>query len=240
MEILKFTLSGKTAFFKKPDVNEYAYFTFGNIHKVALLGIFGAILGYNGYNQMTKEQNYPEFYQRLKELKIAIVPSQTGYFMKKIYTFNNSVGYASREQGGNLIVRQQWLHDPKWEIYVLINQAEAENLKEAMIHDQCCYVPYLGANDHYADINHVVVIDDGTKAENITHVDSLCKKSDVNLNIESEEILFPTYKYEEFLPIGLDEFCNQYIMEPMIYTDFALKTTSDLVYCVDNKNISFF
>lgn len=240
MEILKFTLSGKTAFFKKPDVNEYAYFTFGNIHKVALLGIFGAILGYNGYNQMTKEQNYPEFYQRLKELKIAIVPSQTGYFMKKIHTFNNSVGYASREQGGNLIVRQQWLHDPKWEIYVLIDQEEAENLKDAMLHHQCCYVPYLGANDHYADINHVKVIDDGIKAENITHVDSLCKKSDVNLNIESEEILFPTYKYEEFLPIGLDEFCNQYIMEPMIYTDFALTTTSDLVYCVDNKNISFF
>ena len=52
MDILRFTLSGKQAFFKKPEVNSYYYFTYGNIHKVALLGIFGAILGYGGYTQM--------------------------------------------------------------------------------------------------------------------------------------------------------------------------------------------
>lgn len=63
---LKFTLSGKTAFFKRPEVNTYYYFTFGNIHKVALLGMFGAILGYQGYNN-TKE--LPEFYRKLKDVK---------------------------------------------------------------------------------------------------------------------------------------------------------------------------
>ena len=52
MEILKFKLSGKSAFFKKPEVNTYCYFTYGNIHKIALLGILGAILGYKGYSQM--------------------------------------------------------------------------------------------------------------------------------------------------------------------------------------------
>ena len=46
MEILRFNLSGKNAFFKKPEVNTFCYFTYGNIHKVALLGMFGAILGY--------------------------------------------------------------------------------------------------------------------------------------------------------------------------------------------------
>ncbi len=30
MQALKFTLSGKTAFFKRPEVNTYYYFTFGN------------------------------------------------------------------------------------------------------------------------------------------------------------------------------------------------------------------
>ena len=39
MKALKFTLSGETAFFKKPDVNTYLYFTYGNIHKIALLGL---------------------------------------------------------------------------------------------------------------------------------------------------------------------------------------------------------
>ena len=43
MRALKFTLSGKNAFFKKPEVNAYFYFTYGQIHRVALLGILGAI-----------------------------------------------------------------------------------------------------------------------------------------------------------------------------------------------------
>ena len=57
MEVLKFTLKGKTAFFKMPEVNTYYYFTYGNIHKVVLLGIFGAILGYGGYSQWKKMIN---------------------------------------------------------------------------------------------------------------------------------------------------------------------------------------
>ena len=49
MQALKFRLKGKHAFFKIPAVNSYYYFTYAQIHKVALLGIFGAILGYDGY-----------------------------------------------------------------------------------------------------------------------------------------------------------------------------------------------
>ena len=40
MKALKFTLSGNTAFFKVSSVNSNCYFTYGNIHKPALLGIF--------------------------------------------------------------------------------------------------------------------------------------------------------------------------------------------------------
>lgn len=36
-EAIRFELWGNTAFFKKPDVNEYVYFTYNNIHKIALL-----------------------------------------------------------------------------------------------------------------------------------------------------------------------------------------------------------
>jgi CRISPR-associated protein Cas5h len=49
MKALSFNLSGNFAHFKKPDVNSYAYFTYSHIHKVALLGIIGAILGLEGY-----------------------------------------------------------------------------------------------------------------------------------------------------------------------------------------------
>ena len=124
MEILKFALSGRTAFFKKPDVNTYYYFTYGSIHKIALLGILGAICGYSGYNRQSlgldKIQTYPEFYEKLKDISIGIVPkNDKGYIPKKIQVFNNSVGYASKELGGNLIVKEQWLENPKWDIYII-------------------------------------------------------------------------------------------------------------------------
>ena len=100
MKILKFRLWGETAFFKKPDVNTYLYFTYSNIHKVALLGIFGAILGYRGYNQRTNEEDFPEFYQRLKTLKVGIEPKEgsRGSFPKKVQVFNNSLGNAPQQQ----------------------------------------------------------------------------------------------------------------------------------------------
>ena len=59
MEALKFTLSGDSAFFKDNVINT-VYLTYGNIHRVALLGMFGAILGYGGYskqNDMLKKKN---------------------------------------------------------------------------------------------------------------------------------------------------------------------------------------
>ena len=55
VKTLKFELSGKYAMFKKPDVNA-VNLTFGQIHKVALMGLLGAIAGYNGYEQQKKEK----------------------------------------------------------------------------------------------------------------------------------------------------------------------------------------
>jgi CRISPR-associated protein Cas5h len=125
MKAISFKLSGKTACFRKPDVNVYTYFTYNNIHKPALLGLLGAIIGLGGYTQLHDENEqlkkakqplndkYPEFYEKLQNLKVSIVPlAPNGYFSKKIQTFNNSVGYASFEQGGNLVVREQWLENP--------------------------------------------------------------------------------------------------------------------------------
>lgn len=61
-------------------------------------------------------------------MKIAILPlNNKGIISKKIQIFNNSVGYASKEQGGNLIVKEQWLENPKWEICILLDCEEAKN-----------------------------------------------------------------------------------------------------------------
>ena len=167
MKALKFTLSGDSAFFKDNVINT-VYLTYGNIHRVALLGMFGAILGYGGYskqNDMLKKKNkkkpdYPEFYEKLKDIKISIVSNgKNGYFNKKLQTFNNSVGYASKEEGGNLIVKQFWLENPSWDIYVLLDCDEAKKIADYMQNRKAIYLPYLGSNDHLANIMDVEIID---------------------------------------------------------------------------------
>ena len=72
------------------------------------------------------KENYPEFYNRLKDIKILIEPlCKKGVISKKVQVFNNSVGYASQELGGNLIVKEQWLENPSWNIYVLLDTEES-------------------------------------------------------------------------------------------------------------------
>lgn len=259
MDILRFTLSGKNAFFKKPEVNTYCYYTYGNIHKVALLGLFGSILGYGGYAQMSgferekkKRQikiSYPEFYERLKNLKISILPageSGNGYIPKKVQTFNNSVGYASKEQGGNLIVREQWLENPKWEICLLIDSEEAEKVKMAVCNRTCVFYPYLGKNDHPADIGAVKLETAVEKKMELGRLDCFFLKDEIELadldEDEQEDLeAFCEFKYEEALPYGMDGWTNQYQMKTFLYTDAFVDAGDTSVYQLeDKKRIVFY
>lgn len=238
MEVLKFTISGETAFFKKPDVNEYAYFTYSHIHKVALLGIFGAILGLKGYGQMSKEDDFPEFYEKLKDIKVGIVPKGKGEFSKKIQLFNNTVGYASKEEGNVLNVRQQWLFEPKWDVYVVVDDT-TQRLKEYLLESKCVYYPYLGSNDHPATISHVEMVN-AEKLTKIERIDSLFFGDGVELAVGffgKKE----TFKYQEYLPVGLDKLLNQYVYKKILFTDAAIESvSSNDIYKVGEKNIAFF
>lgn len=249
MKVLKFTLSGENAFFKRPEVNTYFYFTYSCIHKVALLGIFGAILGYNGYNQVSKMDSYPEFYERLKDIKLSIVPcSKTGYFPKKIQSFNNSVGYASKEQGGNLIVKEQWLEKPAWDIYVQIIDEESEKLANAICSQRCVYVPYLGKNDHPADIKNVYVLE-GEKCGKQDFLHSLAPYQLIELDVNGDEFeVFDFFKYEEYLPTGLDGTTHLYETTNFVYSNMGiLNVRCDIIQVQEKcngqdikKNLVFF
>lgn len=256
MKILKFTLEGTAAFFKKPEVNSYVYFTYGNIHKVALLGMFGAILGYKGYNQMEQKKGrntmeldcrMPEFYEKLKGLRISIVPNRArGFIPKKIQTFNNSVGYASQEQGGNLIVKEQWLEAPSWDICVLIDSPEGERLEKALCRQTCVYIPYLGKNDHLADIKGVCTLDAQPDELKRERLDSLFPKgmasfAELDEEEEEEKESYLTYKYQEKLPIALEPYTNGYILEDFIFSDGCVEKAEKQaqVYRLGDKTVMF-
>ncbi len=70
---------------KKNDMNEGLSLTYTYLHKPALLGIFGAIIGLGGYSQAYAEQEkvqvkrgqqqpkrLPEYYQLFKHLRLSI------------------------------------------------------------------------------------------------------------------------------------------------------------------------
>ncbi|MDO5010882.1 MAG: type I-B CRISPR-associated protein Cas5b [Intestinibacter bartlettii] len=262
MKILKFRLYGRNAFFKKPDVNAILYYTYGNIHKVALLGMFGAILGYGGYNNMDfynqkskKQMDYPEFYSKLKDLKVSIVPKNEGFFEKKVQIFNNTVGYASKEQGGNLITREQWLEYPSWDIYFQICDEISENLADSIINRQAVYIPYLGKNDHIANIDNVELFEDKDIEilKNTKNIDCMFKENMFRFNNYEEdeeneeeddddfyEKIDP-FKYQERLPVALEQSTNLYVMEKFIFTNMNVSVNCDIdIFEVGGRKIVFY
>lgn len=253
MKALSFEISGKTAIFKKPDVNSYAYFTYNNIHKPALLGILGAIIGLDGYTKLYDSNRglkdgksgyndgFPDYYEKLKDLKVSIVPlAKNGYFSKKIQTFNNSVGYASFEKGGNLIVREQWLENPKWQIIILENDIEEyKKIKEYLVNKKAVYIPYLGKNDHFANIDFVkeIELDEKLFLDEGIYIDSLFIKSGEINGYEREGEL--PFIFQEISPISLQKDFHFYEYVTLCFTNCELDEEPKNCFSFENKNYVF-
>lgn len=221
METIKFDLTSNMAIIRKPDSNE-TYYTYNFPHKIMILGLLGAIIGLNGYNYNLFQKNLgkkisenPEFYEKLKNLKIAVEPNlEKENFSRKIQVFNNSVGYASDEAGNNLIVKEQWLEKTSWTIYILEDESEEyRKIKDYLLNRKCEYIPYIGKNDHFADIKNVRVETVEKINEKVNKIDSLYYQDIANLkdNLFEEILGFEKlenkkyFLYKELLPISLSE-----------------------------------
>lgn len=248
---IRFELVGATAFFKKPDVNANVYFTYSHIPRVALLGLLGAVLGLGGYNEQSRDRidngetennRFPQFYQRLQHLKISIVPhGDRGHFSRKIQTFNNSVGYASEEEGKNLVVKEQWLEKPHWTIYVFYDDSEVyHELKERLLNKRSAYIPYLGKNDHPAKIRKPKEIE-LKEVEETEKIISLFRPEDVELGGFSRTIDKP-YFYREKLPIALEEKLNSYLFAEWMHTNRTVKELKrqGTFYQTEERCIAFY
>lgn len=136
---------------KKPDTNDPVYLTFNMLHKPALLGILGAIVGLEGFSEpqppkpkkkkskdlyveLEPKRIVAPYYEVLKDLKIGIRPLElidgkinpnfNGNFSKTILTYNNGVGYANIQGGvpGNLMVTEQMLIAPVYRCFILFEK----------------------------------------------------------------------------------------------------------------------
>ena len=133
---------------KKPDTNEPVYLTFNILHKPVLLGILGAIIGLEGFKEKGK---LPEYYEKLKDLKVGIQPlnHENGNFQKTTLTYNNTTGMASKEQGGNLMITEQTLIAPAFRCYFLLDTDNElhQKIDNNLSTYNAEFLPYLGKNE---------------------------------------------------------------------------------------------
>ncbi len=231
---------------KKPDTNEPVYLTFNMLHKPALIGILGAIIGEGGFKEKRK---LPDYYLKLKNLKVGIQPlnHENGNFQKTVITYNNTTGMASKEQGGNLMVTEQTLVAPAYRCYFLfdleneIHQKADINLSKYYAE----YLPYLGKNEFSVWWKNYTVYDniedfDFTKEYKVRSI--FYKNEAVSGHIAKalgramREELKNRFVYFERLPISYYEIASkhyQYEYADFVYTN--ARFTSDLQ--IDNLKV---
>lgn len=233
---------------KKPDINEGIYLTYNMLHKPALLGILGAIIGLEGYKE---PEIMPQYFVDLRNLKTGIRPLQAekGNFGKTVIQFNNAVGYASHEEGGNLIIKEQVLIKPSFRCYILINNDMnySGKLDDYLSNQKAEYLPYLGKNDFalWWDNYHEYFFD-SFQFEQDYKVGTIFMKSDQKLKEFIRKIPASpfggvrenNYLVFEELPIGFDERLMQYEKRQFVYTNFSLPKSFklDWLYQLEGQN----
>jgi CRISPR-associated protein Cas5h len=254
MKLLSFDLRADMGFFKKPDINEKIYLTYNMLHRPALLGILGAITGLKGYE---KNGTMPEYYEKLKHLKIGIEPldSDNGNYTKTTISYNNTTGLASNEEGGNLIVTEQVLLKPSFRCYVLLditNDVE-HTLYTRITNQEAEYLPYLGKNDFSAwwtrdSVKEYVYTQELPQTSFV--IKSIFNKGNSTVNEEKHELmddfdLFameptnPIFFYFEKLPVGFNEELKQYQMSDFAYTSAKFRKNTSLknLYFLDKEEV---
>jgi len=252
-------------FLKKPDTNDPMYFTFNMLHKPALLGILGAVIGAKGFyddEKLGKSQGKgrnatsayergekPDYYAKLGNIKVGITPlkSNKGVFIKDALQYNNGTGFASEEQGGNLIVKEQFLIAPTYRCYIYLEQMDEveTKLRDYLKKGWAEYLPYLGKNDFslwWDNFHEYEMQQFEPEADRAFEIKSIFIKEDVVKDSKVKTIRFnlmsgiddSKFMYFENLPIKYDTVLWQYQYESFAFTNFSMKAN----YKVDNLFIT--
>lgn len=259
---ISFDIRAEFGMLRKPFSNEKMdlYLTFNMLHKPALLGILGAILGLKGFR---KYGVLPEYYTKLKDLKIGIEPikefHERGIFQKTNIKYKNGVGYASKEDGGNLLIHEQTLINPGFRCYILLDgsiNSDLEKQLEYYLKDGLAeYIPYLGKNEfsvwfQYDECSEsftsdYIATDVFTVSEDF-EISSIFSVGDSLFKDEMGESIFSFipvdfYSYFERLPFGYHPVENtfQYKLKKYVFTNSPVtKDTSipNLYQLTDSQN----
>lgn len=236
-KLISIDLKGDFGFFRKPDANNTINLSYNMLHKPALLGILGAIVGLEGY----KEKGvFPEYYLKLKTLKIGVAPigDDNGNFQKTIIKYSNTVGYANK--GTTFLTEEATLIKPAYRVFILINsENELEsNLLEHLKNGTAEYIPYFGKNEHFAwwekesfreyEFEKISSIDSSFSVNTIFEKsDNLSSKTEDFFDLLTMDMSKTPFLYFERLPSRFNEELIQYKLADFVYGSFNFR--SDLL-----------
>lgn len=239
MKLVSFDLQSDFAFFRKPDTNNTINLSYNIIHRPAVLGILGAIVGLDGYREKGK---LPRYYEELKYTKIGIEPlrHQKGNYIKTNIKYANTVGYANK--GSNFLTEELTLVDPAYRIYLLLQDGFAyhEILTQYLPKGYTTYIPYLGKNEFSAwwDPGSYMeyTYEERATTNGSIHIQTIFQKTGILkgntevpvpdfMNLENESLPFV---YFERLPIDFDLTLMQYKMADFAYSNYRIKNAQSL------------
>lgn len=249
--LISFDLHAEMGMFKKPDINN-TYLTFNMLHKPALLGLLGAIVGLDGYKT---NGEFPEYYQKLKHLFVGISPQNDdkGMFSKCMITYNNGTGFG--KEGSIQNITEQILIAPSYRCYLLLdkdNEIE-QKLYDYILNYKAEYLPYFGKNEFSAWWSDVQEYPDAKPFgfdRNYKIISIFAKTNAVSGYVaKSFSRSAPTaipFLYFERLPIGFDEIIKQYEYADFVYSnatfqkEMSMVDAGDFIQINDNDIIQLF
>lgn len=219
-KLISIDLKADFGFFRKPDTNDGINLSFNMLHKPALLGILGAIIGLSGYKEYGK---LPEYYEKLNELKVGIEPinHENGNFIKTVIKYSNTIGYANK--GANYLTEEATLIKPEYRCYILLNMDDENHSKlfDYLSNGKAEYLPYFGKNEFFAwwdvesfreyqikifdyehnfRIKNLIYFDDNESS----NVHSAIAKATVNSRTRIESSTESPFMYFERLPLQFE------------------------------------
>jgi CRISPR-associated protein Cas5h len=205
--------------------------------------MLGAILGYTGYSKSGSKE-MPEYYKKLKGLKIAIQPLYNKPLKKVITGFNNASGLGS-DEGVWQIKEQILVGEPFiiYRIFILEDTSDQTNnelkkLKEYLKKNESEYPLYFGKNEFFAHYKNYKEYE-ATKINNGEYyINSLIKNSLIEKGDNNRVISFKDYSFNDFDPFDSNANTGNTIYEYLPYdfddNGFYLK---DLFVFTENKVI---
>lgn len=249
MKLISFDLKADFAFFRKPDTNATINMSYNIIHRPAVLGILGAVIGLDGYKEKGK---LPQYYEVLEDVRIGIEPlnHDKGNYTKTNIKYSNTVGYANK--GTNFLTEELTLVNPAYRIFLLLDENKEFHAKifMALKNGQAEYIPYLGKNEFTAwwdaesykeyTFQQKEIKEDSVRIQTVFQKKNVLKdNTDAPfpdfLNFENEETPF---MYFERLPKDFDLKLMQYEIADFAFSNYRIKNAQSLdnLFYVDDLN----